>query len=317
VTTTDARRYLQDRHALRRELIRLPSGQLYGGVEEDWQRHHIWEPLDARDANGNPVIHLAYFELARGMSKTTMSAIEALTSALVEDHLEILFFSGDADQASIALTMMTHMINANPRLRSSFNVLKDRILVPATGTTIRVMASDSYTAFGLGGTAKGILAILDEFWVWTGTSGEMLWEAVISSTGKVGSNWRVLVFSNAGIDGESKVAWRIREQCRLEQDPGFYFWRSEGCTAAWVTEEWKAQQRKLLTPTGYTRLIDNVWSAGETQFLDPELWDACVNHDVVPLSPTKGKPLVVGVDAAVKSDAAAVVALYHVVSVHK
>ena len=49
ITRDDLKRYMQDRHALRREQVILPNGSLYGEVEEPWQREHIWEPLDARD----------------------------------------------------------------------------------------------------------------------------------------------------------------------------------------------------------------------------------------------------------------------------
>ncbi|MEE9262780.1 MAG: terminase large subunit [Dehalococcoidia bacterium] len=245
ITREDLKRYIQDRHAFRREQVILPNGSLYGEAEEGWQREHVWGPLDARNGGNAPKHHLTYLELARGHAKSTMASMGVITSGILEDRLEVFFFAGDTEQAGICLTTLTGMIKANPDISQSFKVGKTEITVPSTGTIIKVMASDSDTAFGIGGTAKGLLVVCDEMWVWMKPD---LWEAIISSTGKVGDSWRVLVLSNAGIDGESQVAWKVREACRTQADPSFYFWRSPGCIAGWITEAWKAQQRTLLTP---------------------------------------------------------------------
>ena len=66
----------------------------------------------------------------------------------------------------------------------------------------------------------------------------------------------------------------------------------------WITDEWKAQQRALLTPGGYTRLIDNEWTAGESQFIDPSEWDALVGHDMAPYPKSQDESVYVGVDAS-------------------
>ena len=76
ITDTQLQRYLKDRHAFRREQVILPNGQRYGDLEEDWQREHIWGPLDARTDAGGIKNHLLYLELARGCSKSTMGAME-------------------------------------------------------------------------------------------------------------------------------------------------------------------------------------------------------------------------------------------------
>ena len=289
-------RYLKDPHAFRREQVVLPNGRPYDDCEEPWQAA-LWGRYDATDGDGNPRHHINYWELARGHAKTVMSAMAALTAGLLEDQQEVYFFAGDEEQAAIGLTMLTGMIRANASLASSFQIQKDRILVPSTGTVIRVMSSDAATAFGIGGTAKGLLVVVDEFWVWRS---QMLWEAIISSTGKVGENWRVLILSNAGIDGESKVAWSVREACRSEANEAFYFWRSPGCVAGWISESWKPQQRALLTPGGYTRLIDNEWTSGESQFIELADWDALVGADLSPYPERDGErsTVFVGIDAS-------------------
>ena len=59
-----------------------------------------------------------------------------------------------------------------------------------------------------------------------------------------------------------------------------------------------------------TRLHENRWTTGESTFITPELWDACVDPDHRPALPDKSAPaLFVGVDAGIKHDNAAVVAV--------
>ena len=208
ITTEDLRRYLKDGHAFRREQVVLPNCRRYGDV-------------DSKN-------HILYLEMARGHGKTTIAAMETLTSALLEDRMEAFLFAGDQEQAGIALTAVRQMVQANPDIARSFRVQHNQVEVPSTGTVIKVMASDSDTAFGIGGTAKGRPVVCYEIWVWNKPA---LWEAIISSTGKVGDNWRVLVLSNASIEGESQMAWKGGEACRKQEDLTFYFWRSPGCIA--------------------------------------------------------------------------------------
>jgi phage terminase large subunit-like protein len=236
-----------------------------------------------------------YLELARGMAKTTCAAIAAIEWAMFQNRSEIVFFAGDVEQARIALTIMQGMIRDNPVLANNFEVMRDRIETPLTSTVCRVMSSDAITAFGIGGQAQSLLVVVDEFWVWTNP---LLWEAVISSTGKVGSNWRVLILSNAGIHEDSKIAWRVREEARSGEDPAMYFWSSDGCIAGWVDEGWKQLQKRLLTPGGYTRLIDNVWTTSESSFIEDADWAALEDPHISPYPTDTGQPVIVGIDAS-------------------
>ena len=113
-------RYLEDRHAFRREQIILPDGRTYGDAEEPWQRDHIFVPLDAVDANGEPKYRLLDYELPRGHSKSTMAAIEAITVAVMETDWRIYIGAGDQDQAGIVFDILKGMVRRNPRLERSF-----------------------------------------------------------------------------------------------------------------------------------------------------------------------------------------------------
>ena len=72
---------------------------------------------------------------------------------------------------------------------------------------------------------------------------------------------------------------------------------------------WLAEMRRSLRPNQYLRMIENRFTAGEESFVTPEAWDRCVRPELgaVPANPTL--PVWVGVDASVKHDSSAIVAV--------
>jgi hypothetical protein len=75
-------------------------------------------------------------------------------------------------------------------------------------------------------------------------------------------------------------------------------------------ESYYQEQAATLRPGTYARLHENKWQSGEEAFITAELWDACVDSGLGPLLPPAPKlTLSVGVDAAVKDDCCAVVAV--------
>ena len=77
---------------------------------------------------------------------------------------------------------------------------------------------------------------------------------------------------------------------------------------AWQTQEHYQSQKKTLRPGTYLRLHENKWATAEEVFITPEMWDPCVNQLHRP-SITDRERLFVGVDAGIKHDNAARVAV--------
>ena len=295
ISDSDLRRYLRPggRHAFRREQIVLPTGQLYGDVEEEWQRENIWRPLD------DPNLRLHYWELHRGAGKTAMMAMEALATGILESNVRAHFVAADEQQAGIAFSMLTQMISANESLASSFKVLKNEVIVPATNTRIRVESSDWATSYGLGGQARAFRVFCDELWAWRNRE---LWDSFWTACAK-SKDWKVIVASNCGHDTDS-VCFGVREMCRTKVDPRFYYYGPEGVVAGWISSsEIETQRRSLPAPT-FDRLWGNVWTASEHSFLSAEQWDAC-KEDYPPL--TDRTPVVLGLDAGVRHDSFGIV----------
>ena len=77
--------------------------------------------------------------------------------------------------------------------------------------------------------------------------------------------------------------------------------------APWQTEarEQMRQQSRLNT---YLRHIENRWVTSESNFVELDWWDACVDPDARPIMRDPALPVWVGVDASVKRDSTALVA---------
>ena len=79
--------------------------------------------------------------------------------------------------------------------------------------------------------------------------------------------------------------------------------------APWQTESWLDQMRRSLRANQFLRMIQNQFVTSESSFVDLEKWDACVDPTATPLISNPGLPIWVGVDASVKHDSTAIVAV--------
>jgi hypothetical protein len=86
------------------------------------------------------------------------------------------------------------------------------------------------------------------------------------------------------------------------------FW-SHTPIAPWHTEAWLAEMRRSLRPAQYLRMIENRFVACESSFIDMPQWDACVHPGATPVQVDPTLHVWVGVDASVKRDSTAIVAV--------
>lgn len=272
-TSPDVGLYLKDRHAFRLNELTLPDGRRLAEAIEPWQEEHVFSPLDELDQDGRWRYRLLYFQLARGHAKSWMCAAEALTVAIYESDARVYLAAADQEQAGLIYEHLVGIVRRNPRLSSGVTLGKYQATVSANGSTIRVLSSDAPSVYGLGGTGRVYVAILDE--LWAHKNGE-LWTALWSATGKV-PRWRVVVASNAGYDFQS-VAWRVREIARAEA--WGYLYAPDGPVAGWLTPEWLEQMRSSLPPDFYQRLVENRWVEGSGSFITREQLEKCIDPNL-------------------------------------
>ena len=258
-----------------REEIVLPDGRTVGDAlargGDDWIVDELLAPAFAVDGEGLPLHALVYEELARGHWKSGGAGVIALTEAILEPGTDVVIAAGDVDQAAIVLGHLDGYCARNPRLGALVTSRGNERIVD-DGSRIRVISSDAPTAWGLGGTHRRFRVIADELTVWRT---EELWSALVSATGKV-RDAQTIVLSNAGFDAERSWQWRVREAARRER--WAHLFAPDGILASWVSPEWIEQQRALLPPVAFERVVMNRWTTAAGDFVTVEQWRACVDE---------------------------------------
>jgi phage terminase large subunit-like protein len=86
------------------------------------------------------------------------------------------------------------------------------------------------------------------------------------------------------------------------------FW-SHVPIAPWQDDRWLADMRRGLRPIQFARMIRNEWVGAESSFIPIEWWDACVDSELRSVVVQKYLPVFIGVDASVRRDSTALVAV--------
>ena len=95
----------------------------------------------------------------------------------------------------------------------------------------------------------------------------------------------------------------------LRAGDGLLFYWSHTPIAPWQTESWLAEMRRSLRPNAYLRLVENRFVGSELSFIDLASWDAGVDPAAKPVLADRLMSVWVGVDASIKHDSTAIVAV--------
>ena len=277
------------------------------------------------DADGRLAYDTIVLAMIKKSGKTTInSALTTWWGFTQEAPNEILIAANDLEQ-SVGRVFKTcdGLLTHNPELRHSADI-GSRVIRLSNDTTIQAIASE-YA--GAAGSNHGFTS-WDELWGYVSERSVRLWEELTPVPTRLNSPRFISTY--AGYEGESKLlrdlyllgvgkdehpdgqGERVHPTLPIYHNPDartFIFWDHEP-RMPWQTAQYYAVQRKNLRPTTYLRLHENRWSAGESAFITPELWDPCVDRARTPLLGDTDRALYVGVDAAQKHDTAAVVGVF-------
>jgi phage terminase large subunit-like protein len=246
--------------------------------------------------------------------KTSFAAMHALALTLLfgEAYPEATICANDQEQAQgRVFEQMRRMVESSPVLRGEARITQDKITFPALNATITAIPSSYATAAG----GNQNISVFDELWAFTSERSRRLWDELVPPpTRKIGCR---LTTTYAGFEGESALLQELYRR-GLEQplvgpdlhagDGLLMFW-SHVPIAPWQSEIWIEQMRRSLRPAQFLRMIKNQWVSSESTFIDMRWWDECVHPDAKMLHAEEGLSIWVGIDASVKHDSTAVVAV--------
>ncbi|WBP87048.1 terminase large subunit domain-containing protein [Kitasatospora cathayae] len=286
--------------------------------------------LFARRADGRYKHRQALIGMPRKNGKSALGAGIALYGlAFGPQGGEVYSCAADKEQARIVFGTAKKMIDLQPEFSGMFNVYRDAIEFPATGSVYRVLSAEAFSKEGLSAT----LVMFDEVHA---QPNRELWDVMALSTGAraeplmVGITTAGVKSDSTGQDSLCYGMYQYAERVASGEtiDPSFYceWWGApEGADhtdpAVWeaanpgfgdivAAEDFEAAV--LRTPENEFRTKRlNQWTSTAQAWLPAGAWDACEDSEVtIP----DGSEVVLGFDGSFSNDSTALVVVSCTVS---
>ena len=255
------------------------------------------------------------FAAPKKSGKTGFAALHMLCTVLLfgGKYSEGYALANDLEQAtSRVFQAIKRIVKSSPLLADGAEIMKDKIGFPAfANASIAAIASDYAGSAGSNPT----ISCFDELWGYTSERSRRLWdEHVPPPTRKIACR---LTVTYAGFEGESVLLEELYKRGMAQPEVGKSLHAGDGILMAWhrepiapwQTETWLAQMRRALRPAQFIRMITNTFVTTESSFISLDAWDACVDPAARPAVADPSLEIWVGVDASVKHDSTAIVAV--------
>ncbi len=272
------------------------------------------------DASGRLLYPEQIYSCPKKSGKTTLGALITIVVVLLfgGSYPEATLLANDLEQSrGRVFEMVKRIIESSPHLNPPLpapplaKITNDRITFPTLNATITPIASDAGSAAG----GAQSISVFDELWAYVSERSRRLWDEMVPVPTKQIS--LRLTVTYAGFEGESTLLQELYKR-GLQQplvgpdlhagDGILMFW-SHTPVAPWQTEAWLAEMRRSLRPNAFLRMIENKFVTTESTFVDLDWWDDCVVPTATPLVADKSLSIWVGIDASVKHDSTAIVAV--------
>lgn len=299
---------------------------------EPWQQFILWVLFGwyvvTNDGGRRRRFRTALVEVARKNGKTTIAAGTGLfmLTADGEAGAEIYSVATKRDQARICHGDATQMVKSSAQLRKTIKVFKNNLHVVETASKFEPLSSDYNTLDGL----NIHFAIGDELHAWPDRA---LWDVIETATG-ARRQPLLLAISTAGSDTQG-LLWQLHEYTEkvlhgvIEDDTffGMVFsldagddWENEavwvkanpnlGISKYWDDMRTKAARAKEMPAAlnAFLRLELNVWTRGETKWMNMDAWKAC--GQAVDVNGLAGRTGYAALDLSSVSDITALVLVF-------
>jgi phage terminase large subunit-like protein len=266
-------------------------------------------------ADGKPLYPELVFAAPKKSGKTGFCALFVLTTVVLfgGNYGEATLAANDLEQSQgRVFEAVRRIVECSPLLQAlGPRVTANKITFTETGATITAVAADYAGAAG----GNPTISCFDELWAYTSERSRRLWDELVPPpTRKFAVR---LTCTYAGFEGESALLEELYKRglqqpligTDLHAGAGLLMFWSHQPIAPWQSPAWVEQMRGQLRTNAFRRMIENHFVSTESTFVEMEWWDACVDHRMGPVLTQRELPTWVGVDASVKRDSTAVVAV--------
>jgi hypothetical protein len=262
--------------------------------------------------NGRLLYPEQVYACPKKSGKTTFAAIFVITIVLLYGgaYAEAICAANDRDQSvERVFAMIKRIIECSPQLRDEAKMTIDKITIG--DAAIIAIPNDYASAAG----SNHVVAVFDELWGYTNERSRRLFDELVPPpTRRIACR---LTVTYAGFEGKSVLLEELyrRGLQQPEVAPDLYagegllmFW-SHKPIAPWQTDSWVAEMRRGLPANQFLRMIENRFVTSECSFIEMADWDRCVDPRLGRVVSDPGLPICVGVDASIKYDRTAIVAV--------
>jgi Phage Terminase len=265
-----------------------------------------------RGRNGRLLYAEQVYACPKKSGKSTFAAIYIITMVLLFGgaYAEAICAANDYDQSvGRVFEAIKRIIECSPLLRDQAKITADKITI--YGAVITAIPNNYASAAG----SNQVVAAFDELWAYNSERSRRLFDELVPPpTRKIACR---LTVTYAGFEGESRLLKELYDR-GLQQpevahnlhagDGMLMFWSHEP-VAPWQDAAWIADMRRQLRPNQFLRMIENRFVTTESSFIDLAAWDACVRPEIGAVPSNPSLPVWIGVDASVRRDSSAVVAV--------
>lgn len=268
-------------------------------VLTDWQKEKIFKPLFYVDSK--PTMCL-YGAVKKAGKSTISAAIASWFLFKGEENSELYLCASDKEQASwVTFNKLVKAIEYNKQMLIRSKMTSDSIEISHKRTVLRSIPTDA----SISGVNPNFVHF-DELYLYRYEGMREFWEAL--TTVPTRKNPLTLITTTAGWD-EDTLLYELYQKGLKGGDPTFYFLWDRKNRMKWQTKAYLSQQKGRLRKATFRRLHLNEWTSGIESFIEPELWDQCINKKLSPILPSREVRLTAGVDIGIKNDFSAVVAV--------
>lgn len=318
-----------------KRVVMEPWRQFITWVIYGWKRapHERWSSVvdgNVQDSSGTRRFRTAYVEVARKNGKSLWASGNGIQLAFVDGEMgaHVFAVATKREQARVTHAEATLMVRNSPYLKNpkygNIQVYRDNLHNPDTASKFEPLGADANTLDGL--NIHG--AICDEIHAWKGRE---LWDRIETAT-SARRQPLIVAITTAGSDRQS-LCWTLHEYTEkvlsgvIEDDTwfGIIYTLDEGDN--WLDEKvWvksnpslgiikkiddmrTGAQRACEMPSAqnaFLRFELNVWTQGETKWMNMEHWTAC-GQTPVDLERLAGRRCFGGLDLSSTLDITAMV----------
>jgi hypothetical protein len=246
--------------------------------------------------------------------KTAFAAMHCLTTTLLFGgaYPEATLAANDYEQSvGRVFEACRRIVECSPLLRAEARITVNTISFLAIQATIRAISSDYAGAAG----GNQTISCFDELWGYVSERARRLFDEMVPPpTRKIACR---LTVTYAGFDGESELLEGLYKRGvelptvgpDLYAGDGLLLFWSHKPIAPWQDSSWLAQMKRSLRPNQFARMIRNEWVSTDSSFIEMAAFDACVDPTLTRRVVGPDLPIWVGIDASVKHDSTAIVAV--------